>query len=146
MREILFRGKRIDNGEWVEGSLINDGSGRCFIAAHPSLAFGPTSKDEINGETLWGFYPFFEIDQRTIGQYIGFTANGKRIFDGDILDYFGISYVVSWSKELLTYIVTSVNNKKDYLFYLNKSNTDKVYVIGNIHDNPELLEDDNDTA
>lgn len=149
MREILFRGKRIDNGEWIEGSLINDG--RCFIAIHPSLAFGPTSKDEINGETLWGFYPFFEVDPSTTGQYTGLTdKNGKKIIEGDIVNAYNeingcikfgeykypyevgihLGFYVEWENQ---YGYSSM--RKDLGYW-----KDKIEVIGNATDNPELLE------
>ena len=156
MREILFRGKRIDNGEWVEGSLINDG--RCFIAIHPSLAFGPTSKDEINGETLWGFYPFFEVDPSTVGQYTGKRdkngKNGKKIFEGDIIrfNYDGAVGIVRFGEYMspsdpnltrhIGYYVDWQGKEKDFLrvdLYYWASRSD-VEVVGNIHDNPELLE------
>ena len=136
MREIIFRGKRIDNSEWIEGSLIND-DGRCFIAIHPSLAFGPTSKDEINGETLWGFYPFFEVDPSTIGQYTGLTdKNGKKIFEGDIIfdpEMKG-NYIVEFDEGGFC---AGDMFLQAYISFGEFS----CEVIGNIHDNPELLED-----
>lgn len=140
MREILFRGKRIDNGEWIEGSLINDG--RCFIAIHPSLAFGPTSKDEINGETLWGFYPFFEVDPSTVGQYTGVNdKTGKKIFEGDIVkNYFSKRFDpivghVAFDDRYCRLRLYSCTGGSESGFYRGC-----VYeVIGNIYDNPELL-------
>ena len=153
MREILFRGKRIDNGEWIEGSLINDG--RCFIAIHPSLAFGPTCKDEINGETLWGLYPFFEVDPSTVGQYTGLTdKNGKRIFEGDIVYYScsDISAIIKQgqytdidlpNKPAVGYYVEYLEDGKTFQESIDSRECDEEYgceVIGNATDNPELLE------
>ena len=137
MREMLFHGKRIDNSEWIEGSLIND-DGRCFIAIHPSLAFGPTSKDEINGETLWGFYPFFEVDPSTVGQYTGLTdcKNGKKIFEGYIVKNLindGI-FVVKYKNSLACFLGISIHGNPS------TGLCSGFEVIGNIHDNPELLE------
>ena len=74
MREILFRGKRIDNGEWVEGfySLINNNHGM-----KPAI---------ITGTEKGCFIPEF-VDPATVGQFTGLTdKNGKKIFEGDIVD------------------------------------------------------------
>ena len=132
-REILFRGKRKDNGEWVEGDYarIKDG-------ANP-LEYYIYGKGKVNPET--------------VGQYTGLTdKNGKRIFEGDILHI--VSYTCDYDFK------TSVGAKYGYTsgLYVDGdfdggdfneigfafdywSNEDaEVEVIGNIHDNPELLE------
>ena len=74
MREILFRGKRKDNGEWVEGDLVrlhNPKKNELHIAAQG---------DNQN----WAHTKFIEILPATIGQYTGQKdRNGKRIFEGD---------------------------------------------------------------
>lgn len=123
MREILFRGKRADNGEWVYGYYTKHTSGKIFIRC--------IGKDCTQS---------YEVIPSSVGEYTGLEANGKQVFEGDILNYFGILYIVSWNDSLLTYIVTSVDEKKEYLFFLYKANMDCVYIVGNIHDNPELLE------
>ena len=140
MREILFRGKRIDNDEWVEGSLISNDYRRWFIAIHPSLAFGPTRKYEINEETLWGFYPFFEVDPETVGQYTGLIdKNGKKIFEGDIVSgFFNHEKIVGY---IFYGSDASFFIQRDGLFGIGLNNaSDWLEVIGNIHDNPEFLE------
>ena len=135
MREILFRGKRTDNGEWVYGDLIRDCICNTTVQYIGYYLYGEVADTE-NDDVV-------SVIPETVGQYTGLKdKNGKKIFEGDILDYFDTLYIVSWSDNLLTYIVTSADEKKEYLFYLNKANMDCVYIVGNIHDNPELLEVD----
>ena len=138
MREILFRGKRIDNGEWVQGYLTqNSGTtqnGKTFIDS-----FIQTSHYE-HGEL---------VKTDTIGQYTGLTdKNGKKIFEGDILqiyegsedDGYKIREVYSYRGVLCVDYETS---EWDFnaLAFLDSDNVFTFEVIGNIYDNPELLED-----
>ena len=130
MREILFRSKRVDNGEFVYGYYGEYFNGERNI---PRISVADTRA--LTGSLC------YEVVLKSVGQHTGLTAkNGKKIFEGDILDYYGTLYIVSWDDNLLTYIVTSVDEKKEYLFYLNKANMDRVYIVGNVYDNPELLE------
>ena len=74
MREILFRGKRTDNGEWVEGDLRHGG----YYLNDPDVyILVPFADTVIN-------YP---VDPETVGQYTGATdISGRRVFEGDIME------------------------------------------------------------
>lgn len=94
MREILFKAKRLDNGEWVEGNIVavpEDADfmpGAYILPRLVSARADPPTKGRI---MLGGF---FEVDPATVCQYTGLTdKNGKKIFDGDVVrretDYYG---------------------------------------------------------
>lgn len=81
----LFRGKRIDNGEWVHGYLFDDGfeNGRVFIGGIVIEKYNGTACDDWNVTGI----NFYEIDPNTICQCTGIKdKNGKLIFENDILE------------------------------------------------------------
>ncbi len=132
MRQILFRGKRVDTGEWCYGvPLVEGWSKKTYIASYEysSLAFVQQ----------------IEVDPETLGQFTGLTdKNGKRIFEGDICQIKGISYidetpfVVEWNDEYSGWFwrELSFSSPTDTITP-EIAKTSKV--IGNIHDNVELL-------
>lgn len=130
MREILFRGKRTDNGEWVDGNLFVD------------------EKNEKH-EIIVGYVNYriaWEVDPETIGQYTGLTdKNGKKIFEGDIVkDDWGKIYKVFYTFYSCAFMVNCSNPPNEYEkgnYRLGRAWCGTIKVIGNIHDNPELLED-----
>jgi uncharacterized phage protein (TIGR01671 family) len=132
MREILFRGKRMDNGEWVEGSVAVWGP---ESARQYSIMPIPTSP----GITLYNFL----VDHVTVGQFTGLCdKNGRRIFEGD-----KIKYGAEYERESIVVFEQGCfqlqrNGGLAPLRYHNlvDSNTLDGFAIGNIHDNPELLE------
>lgn len=143
MREILFRGKRIDNGEWVFGPLVtaNDKhhSGECYILPVISdFSYGDNGKRIRIG-------CFAEVDPETVGMFTGLLdMNGDRIFENDIFCYMDSTtenqdkYVVRPLKDGSFMVSTPSFNIEpisivDWSFRNAK-------VVGNIHDNPELLE------
>ena len=130
--DILFRAKAINrdkgyhktkykNGDWVYGLVT-----RLYDERFENL---PAEMTDINGVSG------IEVDYKTIGQFTGLIDNnGNDIFEGDIVDY--ISSDVIGNPQTGTIIVEDMTDY-DTMIYLNHSN--EVKIIGNIHDNPELL-------
>lgn len=118
MRTIKFRGKRIDNGEWVIGQLV-----KMWEEWHI-----------LNSDNVNTAYP---VDPATVGQYTGLNdTNSREIYEGDIFQtgYFGGVDVVMWDNENARYIGRSPQGCISYV-----GREPAVKIIGNIHDNPELL-------
>lgn len=169
MREILFRGKRLDNGEWVEGYLYEH---------EPPLVGIVSEKDEPEASKWFiartGFADWnmprpvelVEVDPSTVGQYTGLNdKNGKRIFEGDVVSIedgefwvfsFGncggvqnVAHEVGYTGFHLSPLSQSAIHNRDYgqrddpVYYLNAIG---LCVIGNIHDNPERLKEGADNS
>ena len=137
-REILFRGKRTDNGEWVQGAIL-------FHDADAATVFNQHPAD--------GSLQGFEVDPSTVCQWTGLKdKNGNLIWENDVIKHhfrdlyaqirYGayqscfdsqktehIGFYVDWSE--------SRNYRKDLGYWINMVNAE---VVGNIFDNPELLE------
>lgn len=129
MREILFRGKRIDNGEWVEGTLYQI-----------STDLNPF----IMVENKHGCS--YAVDEETVGQYTGLKdKHGKQIFEGDIVDCWsdGVNAkgTVQQRRDGLWIIYPAWQKTIMWGLCPDEYSKTTVEVIGNIHDNPELLED-----
>lgn len=129
----LYRGKRTDDGEWVEGFYVHlyDHKGNESHRIYPGYA-----------ETDCGdYYPdWFEVDPETVGQFSGMTdIGGKRIFEGDILKtaVTGLTShtgVVEFAEG--AFVLRCTDGAALFLCFVAGSCT----VISNIHDTPELLE------
>ena len=142
MREILFRGKRTDDYEWIEGSL-------CTTI--------PSDEDfyTISYFDFEGYYIEEKVIPQTVGQYTGLTdKNGKKIVEGDIvvckqaINGNLIDYYVEIGFVEMKYGAFGLHRKQGYYRPFKDWLEDYEYeVIGNIHDNPELLKvgDENDT-
>lgn len=133
-REILFKAKRLDNGEWVEGSLISTEDNSGFILRSKTKAFIP------KGTNTFCSTECYEIDQTTLCQYTGLTdKNGKKIWENDIVrNEEGDIGVVQWFEEHAAFMIW--NKTKNCVCYLAENDFLKIEIVGNEFDNPELLE------
>lgn len=134
-REFLFCGKRTDNGEWVEGDLIQLFDGRKYIVNNIHGACIDDKHNFINTEA-----PFVcEVEPETVRQYTGESAYGYRFFEGDIIKYDDELMVIEWSIPDSGYVVRSLDGS-NWETVLGQIVLECAEIIGNIHDNPEILE------
>jgi hypothetical protein len=125
MREIIFRGRH-KSGDWLYGDLL--------------MQYEPHDPQIYAKQPGYGGY--FDVDRETVGQFTELCdLNGQRIFDGDLVRYtehFGIDEVfeVAYSVESARYALCNPLSCVDD--FDNISGQDLI-VVGNIHDNPELL-------
>lgn len=144
MNNALYRGKRTDNGEWVEGSLVLV-TGKCAkimynVDVWAEIIFHTVDdKGFVTGHR-------YSVDPSTVGRYTGLTdKNVKKIFEGDIHERENHFFVVKYGKYR-----DCETNEDGYGWYFEYTHrkgcegfdgTENEYVniIGNIHDNPELL-------
>lgn len=136
MREILFRGKRIDNGEWCEGGYyLEPYTDRTYIVCWNSFGLG--------------FIEHIEVNRDTVGQYTEMKdRNGVRIFEGDIAqEYYSWKIQKKYGKK---YQVSMDNERGGWFPFASGDgcgcceedtrNPLDCEIIGNVHDNPELME------
>lgn len=149
MREILFRGKSVNDGNWVEGSLV--------VTTIEPVDDTPIKHYHIEDMTIGVFPNEFTsglsetVNPNTVGQFTGLTdKNGKKIFEGDVVLY-------PWNDqdkpERFTikfkdgqFVASPVKETGDYWDFMVGGYSKEMEVIGNIHDNPELLEVPNGQA
>lgn len=127
-REIKFRGKRIDNGKWAYGYYV-------ISSGHGLIREGDS------GSWIWTVIP------ETVGQFTGLKdMDDKESYEADIVkDYYGDLYVIRWSNDWGGFCLAKPNGRfADGQIYYSSHNP--IYsglgshiIVGNIHENPDLL-------
>lgn len=128
MRDILFRGKRVDDGEWVYGSFVMDATeqlgGGCGADGYIRSYNRETKKVEM-----------YEVQRETVGQYIGLTSNygesdGRKIFEGDVVNVYSFTgkrdkryATVEWDSYFLHWAAGGSSLYSDEV----------IEIVGNIH-------------
>lgn len=143
MREILFKAKRIDNGEWIEGSLITS-SNRAWISSEKTDS--QRLRSISNTDAIWRS---IEIIPETLRQFTGlYDKNGNKIWENDILmAHLDEFYPEDTTCETVEWgfagFVAHEANRTDRQ-YLDEFDLKHFEVVGNIFDNPELLQEESD--
>lgn len=143
MREIIFRGKRVDNGEWVEGRYYK----RTDYYGYPSIKhYIIVSTEDLGYDQAFEYY---EVIPETVGPLTGLTdKNSKKIFEGDVVKTeFGRLCIVVWfsSPTFCGWDLVPVNTVENCVrtkppTTANLFNPDCLEIVGNIYDNSEFSE------
>lgn len=157
MRELRFRAKRLDNGEWVEGANI-----LTLNTEEPFDAYMFAAGDAVytqEGDTFGNLRiitgKLYKVNPDTVGQFTDLTdSHGKKIFEGDIVKLTDKNYGTEWTAQVVfgnpyseyswgwnfQHIGKKPQVNTDILLWVEMEEVGvQCEVIGNIHDNPELL-------
>lgn len=129
MREILFRGKPMDENEWIYGGALHQTDSYGDKVDSWFIIDGTETNDYDIGEPI-------RVIPETIGQYTGLTdKNGVKIFEGDIMRLCSATHpcIVYWDGRGWAWRMNGKRREIDLT-------RERMEVIGNIHDNPELVE------
>lgn len=132
MIKILFKGKRKDNGEWIEGFYVCLGNDLHYIL---------TGKLDLTKHCV--MFEKHAVIPETVGQYTGLTdKNGKKIFEGDVVNFKTTAYFfkncrINYESQFARFC--AIDNK-GYEYPMDKTFNNEI--IGNVFDNPELLRSD----
>lgn len=127
MRPYIFRGKREEDGKWVIGTGIDTFGGTFILNAYERETDATDCDD-------------YRVNPLTVGQYTGLKdKNGKMIFDGDIVRYGDTIHEVVFEQRNGTAYFGLVYSMIETLPFGHYQDLNQIEVIGNIHDNSELL-------
>lgn len=138
MRENKYRGRRLDNGEWEYGDLVQFGQ-QCYTPCKCAIIPGTA----LGSDPLCKILFDYEVDPATVGQFSGLKdKNGREIYEGDIL-----RVTLDFSEELVNREVyyledgfcIHIDDETDIQCIVYAIYARDAEVIGNIHDDPELL-------
>ena len=140
MREIEFKAKEIGTGDWVYGYLVRIHEDDYRIVTEDDLNYAYTGGYDYDGSMT-------KIDKNTICQYTGLTdKNGNKIWENDVVEAWSDGTMACGKVQQRidgTWIMYPAwQNKTMWYFIPNEFGETTVEVIGNIFDNPELLEDE----
>lgn len=131
MRDFKFRGKCLESGKWLIGSLVVFPDDNKHIICHKLVEFENPEHNQLHSSP---------VDPNTVGQFIELVGNNNtKIFEGDIC-YFRLANTSRG--EVLSGVVNYASNKCSYridIFPFSSIYLSDIEVIGNVYDNPELL-------
>ena len=135
MREILFRGKRKSDGKWIESSSTLKSGEEIYFANINTQILCYGNSNVINSMEGTSTKPiFYRIRNKTVGQYTGLNdKNGNKIFEGDIVKHDNKIYVIKYLEKYARFAPTNSHSVFMVCAF------EQLEIIGNIHDNPELL-------
>ena len=142
MREYIYKAMRIDTGEWIYGSLVHQTDFYGEKVDRYFIIDGTSTQD-------YGIGYEYEVIPETVGQWTGLTDKyGIKIFEGDIIIVINLhdNHDRYWKQPCAPAIPTLVIWDDENLSYDVPRDSYNFKVIGNIHDNPELLEKENDNG
>ena len=136
-----FRGKRIDNGEWIYGNLIYSEDAEVDEDFVTLIIPQKDSNCFTDGSNDLSFECWYKVIPKTVGQYTGRkNKDGKEIYDGDICESIDGIFLVTWNEEKSAFIMVFQDGERLYL----EEMWEDTKIIGNINDTPELIKVNNE--